>query len=112
MHEDMRTATCVSVQANCNIGSRSWLRWAGITPDGAWLPQADSKTRRAAVLQLLPLLQPAGSSMQPEADLILAHARADVIVGLCLLLQQQLSMPGRFIVRAASRPGLAMIRGL
>ena len=32
--------------------------------------------------------------MQPEPDLILAHARADVIVGLCLLLQQQLSMPG------------------
>ena len=97
-HVDTSLAICASVQATCNIGSRSWLRWAGLTPDGPWLLKTDSKTRRAAVLQLLPMLQPAHSSMQPEPDLILAHARADVIVGLCLLLQQQLSMPGTDIL--------------
>ena len=81
------------LQAGCNLGSRSWLHWAGLPSDGCWLAKADGKTRRAAVLELLPLLR-CTNMWDPEPDLAVAHARADVVVGMCSLLQRQLSMPG------------------
>ena len=83
----------VLVQARCNLGTRSWLHWAGLPSIGSWLARADGRTRRAAVLELLPLLHCA-NTLAPEPDMVLAHACADVVVGMCSLLQQQLSMPG------------------
>ena len=85
---------CLMLQAACSIGNRTWLHRAGIAPGGPWLARADSKTRRAALLQLLPLLQCRDSTSEQEPDMTLMQAGADIVVGLCLVLRQQLSTPG------------------
>ena len=83
----------VLVQARCDLNSRSWLHWAGLPSSGSWLARADGKTHRAIALELLPLLHCADGS-DPEPDLVTAQACADVTVGVCTLLERQLSMPG------------------
>ena len=74
-----------------------WLEVCGVRPAGVWLARADARVRRAAILELLPLINTAADE-HSEHSWPLAQTRADVAVFLCYQLKSQLCMSGNTCV--------------
>lgn len=84
----------VAVQAGWGVAAPKWLEQAGVGARGVWLACADAKLRRAAILQLLPLLRRAEGEAHQQHGWPLAQTRADVALFLCGALRAQLCTSG------------------
>ena len=82
------------VQAGWGVAAPKWLDQAGVGACGVWLARADAKLRRAAIVQLLPLLRLAEDEADEQNGWPLAQTRADVAVFLCGALRAQLCTSG------------------
>lgn len=81
-------------QAGWGVALPKWLHQTPVRPAGVWLACADAKVRRAAILELLPIVSAAEDDPESEHGWPLAQTRADVVVFLCGALQAQLCMSG------------------